>query len=585
MRNHDSKNIVIPCLCLATLSCSPQPSYTYRALPPVWKDTDDSLHNSEPASFYSSYTWDGADNAIFRPLAEFWQFETKKRALNINAMDEVPNSSWYVNRLSVQLLSPGEVARGACPDLNDELPPPITVVGGKPDGANPGFQIVDGAGNRYLLKTGGLLQKERPGAADVIGAAIYHAAGYHVPCNRVINFERKDLVLEEGATVKYTTGRKEPLSEKAVEAVLAKAAPTGIPGVYRASVSQFIEGKPISPWRYHSTREDDPNDVIPHEHRRELRGMYVFSAWTGHVDARQENTLAAWVEGEENKGHVRHYVIDFGDCFGVVHKSWDEINRRLEHSGYLDLGDIFMDFVTFGFRKRPWDHSQSAYGPAGADLAYFDAGRFVADKWKTGYPNNAYDRMTEADAAWAARIMSRFSDAHIRALVARGRFSATASTAGDSQSHSTRSTTAAQLEKILRIRRDKILERWLTQLSPLTWPEVENKPDKAELCLEDLLVSSKRRKIALRHYAARAYHGASFAISQTLATKKLDAEHMCVELPATLFNKDYLVVDVFSGDSLSDQFPLRAHFITKPQAGVRLVGLERPRHFELKVKE
>ncbi|NIW47138.1 MAG: hypothetical protein GWN30_21030, partial [Gammaproteobacteria bacterium] len=55
-------------------------------------------------------------------------------------------------------------------------------------------------------------------------------------------------------------------------------------------------------------RDDDLNDVIPHQHRRELRGLRVVAAWLNHFDTKANNTLDVYVED----GYVRHYLIDFG---------------------------------------------------------------------------------------------------------------------------------------------------------------------------------------------------------------------------------------------------------------------------------
>ena len=63
------------------------------------------------------------------------------------------------------------------------------------------------------------------------------------------------------------------------------------------------------------TRPDDPNDIYPHEHRRELRANRVFSAWIAHDDSRALNTLDMLVTAN-GKSHIKHYMFDFGAILG-----------------------------------------------------------------------------------------------------------------------------------------------------------------------------------------------------------------------------------------------------------------------------
>ncbi len=534
----------------------------------VWIDDDQRPIARPPASFYSSYSWDGADNSVFRPASELFLFEAGRRAINVNALDEVPDSSWYQNRLSRTEWDAERVARGPCRDTDDELDGPWTIVGGKPDGANPGFQIEDANGVRYLMKTDGDLQAERPSAADVIGSLIYYSAGYNTPCNRVVVFDRSILELGEGVEIDRTNGSVEPLTEAHVTQVLDKA--TRLPdGRYRASVSQFIDGRPISPWRYHGIRAGDQNDAVPHEHRRDLRAMYVLSAWTDHIDARQENTLAAWVEVDEESGagFVRHYMLDFGDCFGIIH-GWDDLTKRFGHSGYFDVGDIVGDWVSLGLVDRPWYHA--AYGPAGKTLGYYDVRRFVPDEWVPGYANNAYDRLQEDDAAWMARIIARFRDAHVRAMVARGRFSDP--------------VVERELVRILIGRRDRILARFLTRLSPLTWPQVREVAGRASLCAQDLAVYSGVRDAERRRYETAAWVGERLSPLSVGDANPGDDGWVCAPLPvvssASPNAPEYLVMDLRATTGDDATGPARFHFYVRGAHDYRLVGLERPEDAE-----
>ena len=62
-------------------------------------------------------------------------------------------------------------------------------------------------------------------------------------------------------------------------------------GTYRVIASRALPGTPVGPFRYFGARPDDPNDIYPHEHHRELRGLRVFAAWLNHDDSRSINSL------------------------------------------------------------------------------------------------------------------------------------------------------------------------------------------------------------------------------------------------------------------------------------------------------
>jgi hypothetical protein len=525
---------------------------------PMWEDDDRQPFGPKPEAWYSPFFWDGADHSVFRPLAELWWLELDHEAINVNAFDEVPGSSWYTNRLARGALSPAEVALGACATTDEEVPFPLTITRGKPDGASPGFFVRDAAGVTYLLKLDDADQPERGSASDAISAAIFHAAGYFTPCNRVIRIRREDLLLAPDAEIRLTSGHRRPLTRERVDRILASAR-TSADGTIRVGVSQFIDGEPIAPWTYSGTWDADPNDVVPHEERRDVRAMYVLSSWVSHIDSRQENTLASWIETGEDEGYVRHYMIDFSDTLGITRGS-ERLSRRFGHSGYVDVQHIAEDLLTLGAISRPWD--SDAGDATSTTLGYFDAARYQPDRWRPGYPNPAYDRMTERDAAWMARILARFGDAHVRALVARGRFSEPA--------------VARELEQTLIARRDRALERWLTRLSPLARP-VLRRPDL--LCLEDLAISGGIRQDGGRRYAARGYVGDRLEPHAAEIASQGEGR-VCVWLPraagASAARPSYLVLEIVASTAGRETAgPLRLHAYDVGDA-IRIVALERP---------
>ncbi len=555
-------------LCAVVLASACAQPARFPLAEPLWEDPDRRVFAAEPEEYFSPFAWDAADQTLFRPLTRVFAVDPAGEAANVNAVDEVPNSSWFQNRIGRRPMTPEAVYRGPC-EQQDAVPArPWTVIGAKPNGANPGFMIRDAEEGRHLVKFDGVVQGPRATAADVIVSKLYHAAGYNVPCNRVVTLEREWLQIGPEATAEDEEGEKEPLTWNHLEQVLSMSSRTP-DGQYRASLSTFLDGKPIGPFTYQGLRDDDPNDVVPHQERRELRGMRVLAAWVNHFDSREQNTLDTWMEVTKGRGYIRHNVIDFGDCFGSV---WEPpmLGRRIGHANYIDLRDVFVDFVSLGAVQRPWDTAR--FGPSGAVFGYFDIESFDVDAWDPGYPNPAFGRATERDEAWMARIIARIGSDQLKAAVRAG---------------SLPWPLDGQLTSILDARRAKLLERYLLRLSPLTEPRLEaagsEKGSETRLCLDDLSVEGGVVEPAARAYGAvlRAPQHAEELLP--LVPSGRDSV-VCVALPAvpaaSPANPRYLVVDVVAHPAgRSATWPARVHLYATGARDHQVVGLERPETF------
>ncbi|HEX4621236.1 MAG TPA: hypothetical protein VH208_06685, partial [Myxococcaceae bacterium] len=280
-------------------------------------------------------------------------------------------------------------------------------------------------------------------------------------------------------------------------------------------------------------------------------------AWIDHFDSREQNSMDSWIADrkdapDSSPGYVRHYYLDFSDTLGSGW-DWDSISRRLGYSYVLDWKDIFVDFVTLGIRERRWDTAKKT--PGREAYGYFNADDFVPEEWKNEYPNPAFSRMTEADGAWMARILARFSPHQVALLVQSGRFS----DPGD----------VAFLTTVLEGRLNKILDRYLTRLSPIADVRFE---DPGQLCGVDL---AERR--ALREATQFAYQAFDEAQpSARFPVQRGDAGKVCVTVPAPAPHSppSYVRVRIYDGVA---QGPLVAHlYSSEGSAGYQLAGLERP---------
>jgi hypothetical protein len=417
---------------------APSEDRRFYADDPVWRDND-TRHIPPVAVFDLSKSYEFV-RETFGESVQSWG-----PALNVNTLGEVPDSSWFTNRLGLHEMSIDDVVRG--PNEFDGPAPGMWHVTGRPDsGITPKFTIKDARGDTYLIKLDPAQNPELPSSVEVISTKIFHAIGYHVPEDSIVTFDAAQLDVAPGAKIRTRTGGKRPIQMTDVHAWLANT-PKTADGRIRALASRYVPGQVVGQFRYTGTRTDDPNDIYPHERRRELRGMRVFAAWLNHDDARSINSIDTYVE-EGGRRYIRHYMQDFGSNLGSGSTSAQQPRGGYE---YLIEGDkMAKGLATFGFWRRDWTKVQY---PSDPSLGNIEADFFQPSRWKTEYPQPAFDQMDEADAFWAASIASRFTNPMIRAIVATGELS---------------NPKAAQyLEDVIVRRRDKVVAYWITRTNPL----------------------------------------------------------------------------------------------------------------------
>ena len=418
--------------CGSPLFLSGASAQTFLPDDPVWDDPDRAhIDPPEARDLYDFY--DFYENAVLR------RGESGGAAMNVNTLGEVPRSSWYVPRHYYDRLSLEELTRGSLTEDDLDRSEPWRVVEGKDEGTTTGFWV-DAGEHRHLFKFDAPGHLELSTGSEAAVTRFFHAFGYHTPENYLVHFERDQLAVGENAMFTDDLGRERQMTEGDLDTILSQV-PQYDDGRYRAVASRFIPGSVIGPFKYHGTRPDDPNDLFPHEHRRELRGMRVFAAWLGRVDSRSNNTLDSYVE-EDGRGFVRHYMIDHTTTFGATPLGPKRVWHGKER--IIDVPTVLTSALTLGWAGRPWNRFEYSDHPA---VGRFDTVHFHPEKWKPEYHNPAFQNMDADDAFWAAKQVAHFTEADIRALLAAAEYSDPA--------------VEDELTTALLIRRDKIARAYL----------------------------------------------------------------------------------------------------------------------------
>jgi hypothetical protein len=473
------------------------------------------------------------------------------RAQNVNTIDEVPDSSWFTNRIGTQPLTAAQIIEQATPGA-----PPAsetwTVIREKSAGFAPGFTARDARGETWFISFDPPSNPEGATGAMVIASKIFWALGYNQVETFITTIDRRALRIDPEASVRRPSGKRTPMTQDDLEEVFERAAPQQ-DGRYRVAAGRLLPGRVIGGFRYSGTRSDDPNDLVPHEHRRELRALRVFGAWTNLTDMKAGNTLDTVVK-RDGRSVIVHYLQDVGSTFGMGANGphdWDEGWEYL-YEGETTKKRLF----SMGLSRSPWQTAHYVEHPA---IGRFEAERFDPLTWKPRVPTAAFIQMRADDAFWAARRVMAFDDGMIRELVKAGEYSDPAA--------------SAQLAATLIMRRDKIGRVYFTQINPIVDPALDTN---GTLTFTNAAVRSKFAAAPASYRATWFTYDNATDRTTSLGETRSASASMAAPAPLPATPGAFVKIEIAAVGAPHESWhrPLHVYFVRQPN-GWTLIGMER----------
>lgn len=310
-------------------------------------------------------------------------------AWNVEPDGEVADGPFFANR-DTRAVSPASLLADP---FHAGIPvSPWHITRRKDHGATPGFVGQDATGRTFFVKLDDPDYPELGTSTEIIGSRIYWLLGYHVPPTYLIALDG--------------TG-DDRFDGKRATASLA------VPG-------NVLGGFPFDRFSL----------------RREVRATRLVAAWLNDTDRTDNNTLIA-----VDQDQVVCYYLDFNSCLG----SWNGRPKE-PWRGWRYAWDVeyqILGLLTLGLLPNLPNSAPLPRPAVGSfDLLTWTSAR----AWRAQNPNSAFDRLTQADAAWIARRMAAISLEQLRAVVA----SAGLSDPDD----------AAAVLQMLVTRRESVLRAW-----------------------------------------------------------------------------------------------------------------------------
>ena len=180
---------------------------------------------------------------------------TGLRAKNINTIDEVPDSSWFTNRIGTTTVTTEQITRGAIVG-----PPPDpsswVVIREKTSGVHPGFTARDAKGDTFFLEFDPPYFAEGATGAVAVATKIFWALGYNQVESYLTTFDPKRATIDPKATLRRPSGARTPFTQDDINEVLERVAKNP-DGTYRVIAGRLLPGKILGEYplrRYASRR-------------------------------------------------------------------------------------------------------------------------------------------------------------------------------------------------------------------------------------------------------------------------------------------------------------------------------------------
>jgi hypothetical protein len=463
-------------------------------------------------------------------------------ARGINTLGDVMDGDWYVNRQAARRMTIAELQRGPGQDLPPATTAPWQVLIVKPFGVNSGLLVADAKNDLYLMRFDPRGHAGLATGAQIVTSRFLHALGYFVIEDYLVRFDRTQLVAHPSGQAVSSAGKPRALVTEDIDSFL-RALPQDA-GAYRTVATRLPERREglLGPYQVWGTRSDDPNDTVPHEHRRDLRGLSVFAAWLNISNMRAVGTQDILRPGN-GVPSIRHFIVDLTRSLGSGVYDGPKLAWEGNENLLPSLGEIGRNIATLGFATPAWMKEKYPDLP---EVGAFGSQVFDPEAWTTAEPIAPFENRLPDDAFWAARQVMAFSDDEIRAIVKTGRYTQPAEDW----------ITASLIE-----RRNRVGRTFFAKVLPLARFRIEN----AALAFDDL--GAMYHVASARTYTIDWY---GFDNVKDALTAKLGSGPAMPAGALAIASGAYVAARVFSGN---EAMHVDA-YLRRETSGFRVVGVD-----------